>query len=95
MVSEGLQQVVKDARVAARRVIGVPGSVRLTMSEQVRRDHGVGAGQAGNYLAPGERVLEQAVHQEEGWTAAGHPVHEPVAVQPHLVACDARNLGRS
>ena len=65
------------------------------MSEQVRRNHCVGAGETGNYLAPGERVLEQPVHQKEGWTAAGHPVHEPMAVQPHLVACDARNLGRS
>lgn len=95
MVPEDLQQVAKDARVPARRVIGVSGSVRLTMSEQVRRDHRVGAGQTRNYLAPGERVVKEAVHQKEGWTAAGDPVHEPVAVQPHLVAGDARNLGRS
>src|SRR5271169_4816372 len=95
MSSEGLQQVAKDARVTARRVVGVSGSVRLTMSEQVRRDHRVSAGQTGNYLPPGERVLEQAVHQKDGWTATGHPVHEPVAVQPHLVSGDARNLGRS
>ena len=75
------------------RVITVWGSVRLTVSEQVRRDHGVGAREDGSYFPPGERVVEQTVHQKEGWTAAGYPIHEPLAVQPHLVACDARKLG--
>ena len=64
MVSEDVQQVAKDAGVPAKRVISVWRSVRLTMSEQVRRDHGVGASEDASYFPPGERVLEQAVDQE-------------------------------
>jgi hypothetical protein len=63
--------------------------------EQVGRDHGVGAGQTANHPAPGERVLKQAVDQQERWAGARDPVHEPMAVQPHLVACYPRNLGSS
>src|SRR6516225_8940569 len=95
VMSENLEQVAKRPGVAAKRVIGVSGRVRLAVSEQVRSDHRVGAREDGNHFPPGERVLKQAVHQNEGWTAAGDPVHQAMTVQEHLVACDAGKVDRS
>ena len=95
VVAEDLQQVAKGAGVAFKRVVSVSGSVRLTMSEQVRRDHGVRAREDGNHLPPGERVIKQAVHQKQRWTAAGDPIHQAMVVQEHLIARDTRKIDRS
>ena len=65
------------------------------MPEEVRRDHGVGPSEGGDHLPPGARVVKQAMHQQDSRTGAGHPVHNPMAVQQHLVARGAPNSKRS
>jgi hypothetical protein len=80
VISEDIEQISQRASMAAERVVDIWRGVGLAVPEQIGHDHGVGSRQASNHFPPSERVLKQAVDQQNRGPAAGDPVNQSVAV---------------
>ena len=63
------------------------------MADQVRRDHGVVAGQPERHRPPVKRRVDHPVDQHHGRPAAGGPVDHPVAMELDLPGVEATAHG--